>query len=203
MVNGRDADRRCRSNQPLLSTGGADAIFDLLRPQFDDAAGALTSALSKVGIPHDPTAFLEGASPDELLAWQSVKPAVAVLDRVGAAVRMLGPNGAFPVVPDPRNTDPVIQCGWLHDLAGLCADGDLMAACVQFQKPSGDIRSSAWLRISPRLHTVSSARERLRAWCEKAWDSEESQHPRGGRLVDGTIIDDPKRPNPFALPKAS
>ena len=55
------------------------------------------------------------------------------------------------------------------------------------------------MRCEPKLHSVESARERLRAWAETAWAAEESEHPKGGRLIDGVIVEDPPRANPFAL----
>jgi hypothetical protein len=127
-----------------LDAGGADDVIGLLRPRFDKAAAALRSALSTVGIPDDPAVFIESASADQLHAWQSVRPAIETLDRVAAVARQLGPLGQFPCVADPRAVDPSVRCGWLHDVATMCTAGDLMAACVEFQKPApaSDIRSS-------------------------------------------------------------
>ena len=92
-------------------------------------------------------------------------------ERLGVAV--LGPTGSFPAVEDPRTVDPSVQLGWLHNIATMCTSGDLLQASMQFQKPRpvGDVRSSPWLRCVPFLHTVESARERLRSWCERAWDA--------------------------------
>ena len=88
-----------------LKSGGADAVLTLLRKPFNAAAKALRDALAVVNIPNDPQEFMNSATPEELVAWQSVKPAVATLERIAAIARMLGPNGVFPIVPDPRATD--------------------------------------------------------------------------------------------------
>jgi hypothetical protein len=186
--------------------GGADAVLQLLRAGFDAAADTLRTAQATVDIPtNDPATFLENASPAELAAWQSVKPAIAELDAVAAVARVFGPLGAFPLLPDPRSVAPTLSCGWLHDIAVMCTDSPLLASCAQFQRPApvGDVRSSPWLKISPHLHSVDSARERLRVWSEAAWADEEAQRPRGGRLIDGVIVDDPPRPNPFTREEAA
>jgi hypothetical protein len=187
-----------------LDAGGADAVLDALRPAFSNATTTLQSALQMVGVPDDPATFLEHASPDELRAWQSIRPAVAELDTISAIARIFGPGGAFPAVPDPRSVDPALRCGWLHDTATMCTDSPLLQSCAEFQKPSpaGDVRSSPWLKVSAHLHSVDSARERLRVWAEAAWADEEAQHPRGGRLINGIIVDDPARPNPFTREEA-
>ena len=69
--------------------------------------------------------------------------------------------------------------------------------------PVQGVPSSPWLRCEPHLHSVGSARERLRAWAESAWASEEAERPKGGRLVDGVVVPDVARPNPFALVEAT
>jgi hypothetical protein len=189
-----------------LENGAADAVLDLLRPQFDRAATALGAALTTVGgLPDDPAAFLQSASAEELAAYQSVAPAVAALDRLASIARVFGPGGPFPVVTDPRSVDPAIRCGWLHDVPTMCTDGDLLASCSEFQKapPAADVRRSPWLQTTPHLHTVASATERLRRWCESEWAAEESRRPRSGRLINGTVVHDPPRHNPFTRQEVS
>ena len=184
-----------------LESGGADAVLTLLRKPFNAAAKTLRDALAVVNIPNDPQEFMNSATPEELVAWQSVKPAVATLDRIAAIARMLGPNGVFPLVPDPRATDPGLEAGWLDARAVMCTDGDLLAACMAFQQPNpaADVRTSPWLWVDPHLHTVASAAERLRLWAEGEWQAREAQRPASGRLrPDGTILAD-KRRNPFAV----
>jgi hypothetical protein len=74
-----------------LEDGGGDEVLSLLRKSFDASASILRRALATVDIPNDPQAFIETASPAQLTAWQSVKPAVARLDRVAAVARIFGP----------------------------------------------------------------------------------------------------------------
>ena len=184
-----------------LESGGADAVLTLLRKPFNAAAKTLRDALAVVNIPNDPQEFMNSATPEELVAWQSVKPAVATLDRIAAIARMLGPNGVFPLVSDPRATDPGLEAGWLDSRAAMCTDGDLMAASMQFQRPSpaADVRASPWLRVTPHLHTVASAAERIRSWAESEWAAREAQRPTSGRLrPDGSVAADVRR-NPFAV----
>ena len=186
-----------------LEQSSGDEVLSLLRKPFDTAALTLGEALAVVDIPNDPQEFMNSATPEELVAWQSVKPAVATLDRVAATARMLGPGGVFPLVPDPRATDPGLEAGWLDSRAVMCTSGDLLSACAQFQRPSpaADVRTSPWLRVTPHLHTVASAAERIRSWAESEWAAREAQRPTSGRLrPDGTLIADVRR-NPFALSK--
>jgi hypothetical protein len=187
-----------------LDAGAADAVLDALRPQFDDAATTLVLSLAKVDISKDPATFLDHASPGELAAWQSLRPAVETLETVAAVVRVLGPTGPFPTVVDPRATDAGLRCGWLDDRGVLCCDGDLMQACRVFQNPHSvnDIRTSPWLRVTARLHSIGSARERVRAWAETAWATDEADHPVGGRMIGDVIVPDEPRANPF-IKKAS
>ena len=185
-----------------LDDGGGDEVLAALRPQFTDAALCLREALDIVDIAIDPAEFLQTASSEQLSAFQRIGPCVALLDRISAIVSVFGPaGGSFPLVPDPRATDPSLGCGWLHNVAVMCCSGDLLQSCAAFQKPRpvGDVRSSPWLRTVPYLHSVESARERLRSRCESAWAAEESGRRRSGRLIDNLIIDDPPRRNPFAL----
>jgi hypothetical protein len=93
----------------LDEQGAGDQVLDLLRKPFQAAAKTLREALQTVDIPDDAGSFIESATPAELTAWQSVRPAVATLDKVAAIARMLGPNGVFPLVPDPRATDPGLR----------------------------------------------------------------------------------------------
>jgi hypothetical protein len=189
-----------------LDNGGCDACLDLLRTQFTAAADTLSSARATVDLLSvDPQTFIESASPDELRAWQSLRPALTVLDRVSLIAAAFGPGGPFPVVADPRQTDAGLRCGWLEARAVMCASNDLPQSCAEFQRPHpyGDVPSSPWLRCEPHLHSVGSARERLRAWAESAWASEEAERPKGGRLVDGLVVPDVARPNPFALVEAT
>jgi hypothetical protein len=185
-----------------LEQGAADQVISVLRPQFDGAADFLSSALDTLGgFPHDPAEFLNSASAEQLAAYQGLGNATVLLDRVGAIVSSFGPLGSFPVVADPRHTDPNLRAGWLHSTAVMCTDNDLLRACSAFQAPHpyGDVATSPWLRCRPILHSISSATERLRSWCEHEWAVQEAERPQGGRMIGDVIVPDEPRPNPFAL----
>jgi len=188
----------------LESGRGADACLDLLRPAFEDASLTLRDALSIVDIAADPATFLQTASAEEVAAYQRIGPATVVLDRLSAIAAMLGPLGAFPCVEDPRNVDPTVAAGWLSDVPVMCCSSDLLASCAQFLKPRpvGDVRSSPWLKTVPFLRTIASATERLRGWAERDWAAQEAERLKGGRLIDGVVVPDAARSNPFALDEA-
>jgi hypothetical protein len=189
-----------------LDNGGCDACLDLLRPQFTAAADTLSSARATIDLPSvDPQTFLDSARGAQLAAWQSLRPALSVLDRISLIAAAFGPGGAFAVVADPRQTDAGLRCGWLHDIGVMCCGSGLLQSCAAFQRPHpiGDVPSSPWLRVTPHLHSVSSAAERLRVWAESAWAAQESECPKGGRLVDGVVVSDPPRRNPFTLEEAN
>jgi hypothetical protein len=188
-----------------LEDGAADAVIGALRPQFDDAAGFLTSAMDVIGgFPSDPAEFLARASGEQQAAYQGLSKVVVALDRIGAIVSMLGPTGSFPVVADPRSIDPNLRAGWLHSVAVMCTSNDLLAACAAFQRarPFGHLSTSPWLRCQPFLHSTASAAERLRAWAERDWAAQEAERLKGGRLIDGVVVPDAARSNPFALDEA-
>ena len=188
----------------LESGRGADACLDLLRPAFEDASLTLRDALSIVDIAADPATFLQTASAEEVAAYQRIGPATVVLDRLSAIAATFGPLGAFPCVEDPRNVDPTVAAGWLLDVPVMCTSGDLLASCAQFLKPRpvGDVRSSPWLKTVPFLRTIASATERLRGWAERDWAAQEAERLKGGRLIDGVVVPDAARSNPFALDEA-
>jgi hypothetical protein len=186
-----------------LDAGGADAVLDLLRPQFEDAALALREALNIVNPSADPATILENCSAEELRAHQIIPKVVVALDRLGAVASIFGPTAVFPAVADPRDTDPALACGWLHSTAAMCTSGPLLQSCAAFQRPNPDVRSSPWLKTAPFLHSVESATERIRSWAENAWAAEEAMRPKEGRMIGNTIVDDPPRRNPFSRGEAA
>jgi hypothetical protein len=184
-----------------LESGGADDVLDSVRPAFGKAADALRAAIDTISsYPTNIEAFVNSASAKQLHAFQSIGSLIRVLDRAAGVAAYFGPVGPFPVVEDPRQIAPVLQIGWLRSVAVMATDGDVMHACLEHGEPHphGSIATSPWLRTVPYLHTVDSARERLRAWAESAWAADESGRPRGGKLINGNIVHDPPRANPFA-----
>ena len=149
-------------------------MLTLLRKPFDVAAKTLREALAVVDIPNDPQDVHEHRNPGGVgrLAEGETRGRHTGQGR-RASRGMLGPGGAFPIVPDPRATDPGLEAGWLDARAVMCTSGDLLSACAQFQRPSpaADVRTSPWLRVNPHLHTVASAAERLRLWAESEWQA--------------------------------
>ena len=80
-------DEFCRR----LDNGGADAVLDALRAPFDKAATSIREALEVIAmLPSSADEFMASATGKQLAAWQSLPPAIAVLDRVAAVAARSG-----------------------------------------------------------------------------------------------------------------
>jgi len=189
-----------------LDAGCADEILDdALRPEFEAAATALATALESVNIDATAESLRDSASPEQLQAWRSLPAHIAVLSGIAGIATQFGMHGDFPLIQDPRDVAVQLQNGQytgIHDAAILCCDGDLMQASRVFSQPSpvGDVRSSPWVRVTPRLWSIAEARERVREDAERVWAVMDSGRPKSGRLIDGEIVYD-KFKNPFAKPE--
>lgn len=88
----------------------------------------------------------------------------------------------------------------MRDEVVCCCEGDLLQASRVFGLPSpyGQVRSSPWVRATPRLWTVAEAQERVREFAENTWAAIYASRPKGSRYVNGKNIED-VRPNPFAI----
>ncbi|OBE98988.1 hypothetical protein [Mycobacterium sp. 852002-10029_SCH5224772] len=177
-----------------LEAGGADAILDALRPQFDTAAKAIADAAAKVDVTAPAAALMDTADPDQLVAWQSVIPAIDTLDQIASVASQFGPQAqSFVLVDRPHG----IEFGWARNEAVMCSAGSLLQDSRAFATAGTDVRKSAWLRVAPRLNTIAEARERVREYSEQAWSSMNGQAKRGRVLENGSVVWDETR-NPFA-----
>ena len=93
----------------------------------------------------------------------------------------------------PQGIDP----RGLADEALMCAADDLVTAGGIFSRRTAEIRSCPWLPVTPRLHTISEATERLRQWAEASWERLGLNRGRGTFDDKGQFAAIPL-PNPFA-----
>jgi hypothetical protein len=180
-----------------LCQGAADEILDSLRPQFDAAAEALAAATAVVDINVDPRQLAETGTPEQLDAWRAIRPAVAQLDTISVIARGFGPRSVdFGVLDQPPLVDPLD----LVDDAVMCTGSDVVQAGRAFRARRADIRTAPWLRITPKLNTISEAKERLRQWAEQEWTLLNPHDPSRGALGEdghGHVIAEVRR-NPYA-----
>jgi hypothetical protein len=170
-----------------LVGGAADEIVASLRPQFDDAAKRIEDALQIVRLDLDYARFVDEASPEALGAYQGLKSAVAVIDRVLAIAVQFGPRStSFPLIMHPTEggvyddfvnvedaalfvTPPGSPiAGWTSRLR----DHRAAVASQQSIKPRDlGLKFSPWLSGGLRLNTISEACELVRVFAETVADN--------------------------------
>ena len=169
-----------------------------MRPEFDRAAKAIADAQQIVDINTDHQTLVETATPAELDAWRSIRPAIAKLDAVGAIAREFGPRaGRFGVLDMPGLVEPAS----INDEALFCSDVEPVQASRVFAARRADPMSSPWLRTAPRLQSVADAKERFRAWCDGEWQHLNGNYQGRGRLTDEGFVPE-VRTNPYAAVEA-
>ncbi|BBZ17080.1 hypothetical protein [Mycolicibacterium gadium] len=157
-----------------LVAGAADEILDSLRESFTEAATQLTDALATVDTSVDPRQLADQGTAEELAAYRSIRPAVQRLDEIASLAALFGPRSiSWAVIDQPD----VIEMRGVVDEALMTTDSDLMQAGAAFRARRSDIRSSPWLRLTPRLNSISQAKERLRQFAETAWDELNANPP--------------------------
>jgi hypothetical protein len=183
----------------VLENGAADEILTSLRPDFDAAAEAVAEARELIPVSAPAEQFLSEATPEAVVAWQSLDIHINKLNAIGLVASLFGPRSQkFALVEEYALADNFR----LHDRALFCADGDLEADSKVFNGP-GVHRASPWFRIGRlRLHSVESARERYRIYAEAEWN-----RLNAGRLVQrytesGELEDVPIK-NPYARTEAT
>lgn len=186
-----------------LRDGDADRIIDALRPTFNSTAQALTTALQVVDPTATDTALATTATTEQLDAWRSLPKLLHTLDRICSIVTAFGIHGTFNLIEDAREAGgPMMKGGTapLDDRAVMCTDNTIEGAAAVFRQPhpAGDVRTSPWLRVTPKLHTLADARERVRAWAEDAWAAIEATRAKTYSTIDGELVED-TRPNPFRI----
>lgn len=186
-----------------LNEGEGDAILDGLRPTFDEAADKLRQALDVVDTSATDEALVTSASTKELNAWRSLPDLLHRLNQVAAIAASFGINSStFPLIDNPRDRDITLKGNTrpLDDRAVMCAANDIHAGTAIFANPHpvGDVRTSPWLRVTPKLHTLDEARERVRAWAEEAWAGLDAVRSKTYSTVNGELVED-TRANPFRI----
>jgi len=170
-----------------LVGGAADEILASLRPQFDDAAKRIEDALRIVNLDLDYARFVDEASPEALSAYQGLRSAVAVIDRVLAIAVQFGPRStSFPLILSPTdggvyddfvNVDDAALfvtppgapiAGWTSALRDHRA---AVASQSSIRPVSVGLRFSPWLRGGLQLNTVAAAREHVRVFAETVADN--------------------------------
>ena len=178
-----------------LCDGAADEVLKAVRSGFNAAAKTLADAQLMVDINTDHQTLVETATPAQLDAWRSLRPAIAKLDAIGAIVREFSPRaGHFGIFDMPGLVEPAS----INDEAIFCADVELVKASKVFGVRRADPMTSPWLRTAPRLQSVAEAKERFRAWCEGEWEHLNGNYQTRGRLTDDGFKPE-QRTNPFAL----
>ncbi|WP_142248319.1 hypothetical protein [Mycobacterium colombiense] len=190
----------------LLEAGAADAILNDLRPAFDEAAANIAATLELVDIRTPDSALVANATAEQLDAWRSLPKHVTKISSIAAVATRFGMFGNFALIDDPRDKDVMLRGGemsGLDDRAVMCTTGDLILFSRTFLEPNPDVRSSPWLRVQPKLHTIAEARERVRAYAESAWAAIYAARPKTGRVIDGNSVVYDELRNPFALSEAT
>ena len=185
-----------------LQDGDGDTILDGLRPAFDAAAVELDDALKIVDPTITDAALATTATPEQIAAFRSLPKHLATLDRIAAIATSFAPDGTFPLIDNLRERDVTLKgnSAPLRARAVMCSALGIDTAGLAFAQPNpiGDVRTSHWLRVQPKLHTIAEARERVRAWAEAAWAVADSTRGKTYSSVNGELVED-TRPNPFRI----
>jgi hypothetical protein len=176
-----------------IDDGGADAILDSMRKLFDRHAAEIAKARSLFDSESSAESVLASGEPAVMAAWGSLNDHLTVVAKIALVARAFGPRlGSFPQIREFAGGDGFR----LDDTAIMCADGGLMQDSAYFLQPDGPHRASALFRVQLRLHTIDSARTRYTEWAAAQWDASFAERPRGGRLIDGEMVD-PAPKNPY------
>jgi hypothetical protein len=189
-----------------LLDGGADAILASLRPAFDGAAATIEEALQLVDLSQPYSTFIDEADPDELAAYQRLRPAADTIDRIVALAMQFGPRSiTFPLIVRPVEGIGHEEFS-LDDWAIFTATPEGVRSASQYMRDYHDavasqrsikptdicMRFSPWLRGGLRLNSVTEARESVRQWAETKWDNQLSPD-LVGRLRNPYALSDDKQ----------
>jgi hypothetical protein len=177
-----------------MESGGADAILSSMRPLFDKHAKEIAKARSLFNAESSAEAILASGVPEVVTAWGDLNDHLTVIAKIAVVAREFGPRlGSCPQIREFAGGDGFL----LADEALMCADGNLVLDSSYFLRPDGPHRASALFQVRLKLHSVDSARARYTQWAADQWDASNVGRPRGGRLIDGEMVEDPLPPNPF------
>lgn len=181
-----------------FETGCADTLLDSLRGKFDKAAEQIALAHSLIPAEAPLEQFLATATPKAIKAWQELPASIATVDQIAGLAAAFGwrqTNALFPMLVPYSLGDGTA----LDDRALWATDGNPVADSAQFARPDRGGRESPWFRIAPllRLHTLESARERVRAWSEIEWEAMNSGSRPLVLNAEGQYRELPRQANPY------
>lgn len=199
-----NADRTImkRFRRELLD-GGADEILDALRPIFDQHIAGVRAIAEQINTATTPEQFLAVATPDTLALWQSIPTHVAALDAIAAVTDLFTHTSEARVLNPGGGVGPhaVTELAGLDGVALFCVSDSLDPERVKpIRRANGPHLRSMWFRLhgAAQLRTVAEAQERLRAWCEAAFDAGQRMRATYSS-VNGELVEDAKQPNPFRV----
>jgi hypothetical protein len=162
----------------ILDDGAANAILDALKPKFDAAAQQVAKTLEVVDINTPDKELVAHATPKQLEQLRALPNILNKLDRIAAITKAFGTdNPTLPLIEHPSDKELMFrgnhEFGILRDEAIFCTTGDLLRDSRNFYAPNGggDVRTSPWLRVEPKLHNLDEARERVRSYAADAWEA--------------------------------
>ena len=153
-----------------LLNGAADEILDSLRPAFEQAAATIDEALQLVDLSQPYEEFVNSADPDQLAAYQRLRPAAATIDQIVSLATRFGPRSlSWPLIVSPVE-------GGIYDAFVPVEDRALFVVppggsigswsnMWRSYNPGGmGMRTSPWMTGGLRLNSVSEAREHVRVF---------------------------------------
>jgi hypothetical protein len=177
-----------------VKAGGADAILDSLRPNFDRHAEAIAKARSLFNHESSPEHILASGESGTIEAWQQLDGHLRVVSKIGAIAAAFGPRvGSFPQI-----REYALGEGFrIDDRAVMCTDGLLVADSALFQRPDNGHRTSPWARTTLRLHSITEAQARYDQWAADEFDRVHSG-PQQSWIDEHGQMHEMQRPeNPF------
>ncbi len=177
-----------------LEAGAADQILDSLRGSFDRHAEAIATARSLFTAESTAEHVLASGQKGTIEAWQSLDSHLKVISKIGAVASAFGPMmGSFPQIVPYANADGFR----LADAAIICSAGDLVTDSALFGRPDQGHRTSPWARVTLKLYTVESAKDRYRQWAATEWDRVHSGPQESWIDERGHSHKIPKPENPY------
>jgi hypothetical protein len=185
-----------REFHAALKNGAADELVDSLRATWDTAAAFIQRARAVISPESSVDHFLASADADSdaIALWQGLNGALSVVNQVGAIASQFAPRlGPWPVFKELTAADNYL----LEDRALMCTNGPLVGDSIAFRTPDAGHKSSPWFRLPLKLHSVSSAVARYRAWAADQWDASYSGPQESWIDEQGNAHERPRPKNPY------
>ena len=178
----------------------ADEVLDSLRVNFDKHAQAIAKARALFGAESSAEHVLESGQPGTIEAWGALSGHLDVVSKIGAIASAFGPRlGDFSQVVEYTAAENFK----LSDAAICCTNGPLVADSQLFLRPNTGHRASPWARCELKLHTISEARERYRAFAEAEFDRVVGSRSPGGWIEDGVMRQFDPPVNPYRVKESA